>query len=92
MYIDASDECWCAALTHRDVAGRTLWGIRIVATGFSDEATRWCAFERECYAVKEGYVAVPKRITGFTVVMCFDHKNIERAESALAFPRASNKW
>ena len=63
----------------------------MVAKGFEDAATRWSAFEREYFAFKEGYDAIAKWVSGFTVFMFFDHKNIENAESVLASRRASKK-
>ena len=65
--------------------------IAIVSKGFTDEATRWSAFEREFFAFKEGYDAIRKWVEGFQLFMFFDHKNIERAESVLESRRVSKK-
>ena len=91
VYIDASDMAWCVVLTQRPTPGGTPQIIAIISRGFSDEATRWSAFEREYFAFKEGYEAIRKYADGFTLFMFFDHKNIERAESVLASRRASKK-
>ena len=90
-YIDASDLAWCVVLCQRPEAQSAPQLIGVVSRGFSDEATRWSAFEREYYAFKEGYEAIRKWVEGFTLFMFFDHKNIERAESVLTSRRASKK-
>ena len=92
LYLDASDLSWCAALCQRETVGGTPRIIAFTSHSFSDEATRWSAFEREYFCFKEGYEAVQKWIAGFTVFMFFDHKNIEHAESVLESRRASKKW
>ena len=61
----------------------------MISKSFVDEATRWSAFEREFYCFKEGYHAIAKYVTGFTLFVYFDHKNIEHAESVLESRRAS---
>ena len=91
VYIDASDLAWCVVLAQRCKNGGAPRIIAIVSRSFSDEATRWSAFEREYFAFKEGYEAIRKWVEGFTVFMFFDHKNIERAESVLTSRRASKK-
>ena len=91
VYIDASDLAWCVCLCQRDEPSGPPKLIAITTKSFSDEATRWSAFEREYFAFKEGYDNVRKWIEGFPVFMFFDHKNIERAESVLASRRASKK-
>ena len=89
--MDASDEAWCIVLCQRLPPGGCPKIIAFVAKSFSDEATRWSAFEREYCAFKEGYAAVNKWVQGFVLFMFFDHKNIEKAESVIASRRASKK-
>ena len=90
-FLDAADESWCIALVQRATVGGTPKIIAFVCKSFTDEATRWSAFEREFCAFKDGYDAIKKWVTGFTLFMYFDHKNIERAESVLTNRRASKK-
>ena len=89
LFLDASDISWCAALVQRDKPAGTPRLIAFVCKSFSDEATRWSAFEREYFCYREGYAAVEKWVMGFTVFCYFDHKNIARAESVLASRRAA---
>ena len=81
-FLDASDESWCVVLCQRLVPGGVPRIIAFVCKSFTDEATRWSAFEREFFCFKEGYAAVAKWVTGFKLFMYFDHKNIEKAECA----------
>ena len=67
VYIDASDLAWCVVLCQRSVPGGTPKIIGIVTKSFSDEATRWNAFEREYFAFKEGYDVIRKWVEGFKV-------------------------
>jgi len=90
-FYDASDEQWCVVLTQRDTPGGVPRPIGVRAHTFSDEATRWSAFEREFAALREGYNSIAKWVTGFVQFAYFDHKNIERAESVLKSRRASKK-
>ena len=90
-FLDASDESWCVALCQRSEPAGCPRIIAFICKSFTDEATRWSAFEREYYCFKEGYAAISKYVTGFTLFMYFDHKNIERAESVLTSRRASKK-
>ena len=62
-----------------------------ICKSFSDEATRWSAFEREFFCFKEGYAAIAKYDTGFQLFMYFEYNNMERAEVCLKSRRASNK-
>ena len=71
--------------------GGTSKIIAFICKTFSDEATRWSAFEREFYCFKEGHAAIERYVAGFKVFMYFDHKNIERAEVVLKSRRASKK-
>ena len=73
-FLDASDESWCVALCQRDKAAGTPRIIAFICKTFTDEATRWSAFEREFYCFKEGYNAIAKIVTGFKLFMYFDHK------------------
>ena len=82
-FYDASDESWCVCLTQRAVPGGTPRPLGLIARTFDDVATRWSAFEREFYGVKEGTHAIAKWVAGFRLFAHFDHKNIERAESVL---------
>ena len=66
-YIDASDISWCVILCQRDTPGGTPRPIAMVCKSFTDEATRWSAFEREYYAFKEGFNAISKWVEGFTL-------------------------
>ena len=54
VYIDASDLAWCVCLCQRDEPSGPPKLIAITTKSFSDEATRWSAFEREYFAFKEG--------------------------------------
>ena len=90
-FYDASDESWCACLTQRAVPGRTPCPICLVARTFDDFATRWSAFEREFYGVKEGTHAISKWVSGLQLFAHFDHTHIERAESGLKHFRAAKK-
>ena len=90
-YGDASDLSWCIVLCQRDKPDGTPRIIAFVCKTFSDEATRWSAFEREFYCFKEGYAAIAKYVEGFPLFMYFDHKNVERAEAVLKSRRASKK-
>ena len=90
-FLDASDLSWCVALCQRDKPGGTPRLIAFICKSFSDEATRWSAFEREFFCFKEGYAAIAKYVTGFKIFMYFDNKNIERAEVCLKSRRASKK-
>ena len=65
--------------------------LAFICKTFSDEATRWSAFEREFYCFKEGHNLIAKYVTGFPLFIYFDHKNIERAEIVLKSRRASKK-
>ena len=65
--------------------------IALVAKGFEEVATRWSTSEPEYYAFKEGYEAIAKWVSDFTVFMFFDHKNIEKAHSVFSSRRASKK-
>ena len=51
MWVDASDEAWSICLCQRKEPAGTPQIIAFVAKGFSDEATRWSAFEREIYCL-----------------------------------------
>ena len=66
-FLDASDESWCVCLTQRPKPGGTPQIIAFICKSFTDEATRWSAFEREYFCFKEGYNAVAKYVTGFTL-------------------------
>ena len=90
-YLDASDESWCVTLCQRPQPRSTPRFIAFICNTFSDEATRWSAFEREFYCFKEGYAAIAKYFIGFKLFMFFDHKNIERAEIVMKHRRASKK-
>ncbi len=90
-FLDASDEPWCTALVKRPVPAGIPRLIAFTCKRFSDEATRWSAFEREFYCVKEGDAAIAKYATGCKLFMHFDSKNIERAEAVLQSRRTSNK-
>ena len=68
-YIDANDESWCVALCQRDKPGGTPRIIAFICKTFSDEATRWSAFEREFYCFKEGYAAIAEYATDFKLFM-----------------------
>ena len=60
VYIDASDLAWCVVLCQRLIVGGTPKIIGFVSRTFTDEATRWSAFEREFFAWKDGIAAVAK--------------------------------
>ena len=91
-YIDASDLAWCVALGQRPTPASAPKLIAVVSRSFTDEATRWSAFEREYFAFKEGYDVIRKWVEGFTVFMFFDHKNIERAESVYSLVVRPRSW
>ena len=40
---------------------------------------------------KEGYASIAKYVTGFTVLVYFDHTNVRRAEICLKFRKASKQ-
>ena len=90
-FFDASDLAWSVTLTQRVTPGGTPRPIGMKARTFEEAATRWCAFEREFYGLKEGYKEIEKWVQGFLLFARFDHKNIERAESVFKSRRASKK-
>lgn len=91
LYLDALDLSWCTALCQRMEMSGTPKPIAFAGLLFSDEATRWSAFKREYFCLKDGHDAVKTWIAGFMVFMLFDHKKIEPAESVLESRRASEK-
>ena len=46
-FLDASDEAWCVVLCQRNEVGGVPRIIAFHCKSFTDEATRWSAFERE---------------------------------------------
>ena len=75
-FYDASDEQWCAWLTQRGEPDGCPRPIGLIARTFDDVATRWSAFEREFFALREGTNAIRKWTQGFRLFARFDHLSL----------------
>ena len=54
MFVDASDNGWCATLCQRLEPHKTPKIISIIAKPFTDAQLRWPAMERELHALWQG--------------------------------------